>query len=148
MTSSMAVAGSARLEVVVWGGWRGWCAPCAWLPRQQGHGSLTNLALIRLCGDWHSGIRAASTRAAPGARAGCIVNLGSGAALRASLAGILAYCAAKHAVLSPTRQLAHELGPFGIRVNSVTPGSGRTNDTTERQWASRGSEGQRVQWIP
>ncbi len=78
------------------------------------------------------------------ARSGSIVNVSSGAALRASRTGIQAYCAAKHAVLGLTRQLAHELGPFGIRVNSVAPGFVRTNTATERQWAGLGADGQRA----
>uniref|UniRef100_UPI0013DD3615 SDR family NAD(P)-dependent oxidoreductase n=2 Tax=Gammaproteobacteria TaxID=1236 RepID=UPI0013DD3615 len=41
-----------------------------------------------------------------------------------------------------TRQLAHELGPHGIRVNSVAPGFVRTNEATERQWASYSPEKQ------
>lgn len=45
-------------------------------------------------------------------------------------------------MLGLTRQLAHELGPFGIRVNSVAPGFVRTNAATERQWASYGAERQ------
>lgn len=77
------------------------------------------------------------------ARQGAIVNISSGAALQASLTGIQAYCSAKHAVLGLTRQLAHELGPFGIRVNTVAPGFVRTNEATERQWASYGTERQR-----
>ena len=43
-----------------------------------------------------------------------------------------------------TRQLAHELGPFGITVNSVAPGFVRSNEASERQWASYGEEGQRA----
>jgi 3-oxoacyl-[acyl-carrier protein] reductase len=77
------------------------------------------------------------------ARQGTIVTIASGAALQASLTGIQAYCSAKHAVLGLTRQLAHELGPYGIRVNSVAPGFVRTNPATERQWASYGPERQR-----
>jgi 3-oxoacyl-[acyl-carrier protein] reductase len=75
---------------------------------------------------------------------GRIVNISSGAGLQASLTGIQAYCSAKHAVVGLTRQLAHELGPFGITVNSVAPGFIRSNETTERQWESYGAEGQKA----
>jgi 3-oxoacyl-[acyl-carrier protein] reductase len=74
---------------------------------------------------------------------GAIVTITSGAALQASLTGVQAYCAAKHALLGLTRQLAHELGQSGIRVNSVAPGFVRTNPATERQWASYSPERQR-----
>jgi 3-oxoacyl-[acyl-carrier protein] reductase len=47
-------------------------------------------------------------------------------------------------VVGLTRQLAHELGPFDITVNSVAPGFIRTNEATERQWESYGTEGQRA----
>ncbi len=77
------------------------------------------------------------------ARGGRIVNISSGAGLQASLTGIQAYCSAKHAVVGLTRQLAHELGPFNITVNSVAPGFIRTNPATERQWESYGPDGQR-----
>jgi 3-oxoacyl-[acyl-carrier protein] reductase len=75
---------------------------------------------------------------------GRIVNISSGAGLQASLTGIQAYCSAKHAVVGLTRQLAHELGPFNITVNSVAPGFIRTNEATERQWASYGADGQKA----
>ncbi len=73
---------------------------------------------------------------------GRIVNISSGAGLQASLTGIQAYCSAKHAVVGLTRQLAHELGPFNITVNSVAPGFIRTNEATEKQWDSYGEAGQ------
>ncbi|HEY1931099.1 MAG TPA: SDR family oxidoreductase [Acetobacteraceae bacterium] len=75
---------------------------------------------------------------------GRIVNISSGAGLQASLTGVQAYCSAKHAVVGLTRQLAHELGPFNITVNSVAPGFIRTNAATERQWASYGEDGQQA----
>jgi 3-oxoacyl-[acyl-carrier protein] reductase len=78
------------------------------------------------------------------AREGRIVNISSGAGLQASLTGIQAYCSAKHAVIGLTRQLAHELGPFNITVNSVAPGFIRSNEATERQWESYGPDGQKA----
>jgi 3-oxoacyl-[acyl-carrier protein] reductase len=78
------------------------------------------------------------------AKRGRIVNISSGAGLQASLTGIQAYCSAKHAVIGLTRQLAHELGPFNITVNSVAPGFIRTNPSTEKQWKSYGPDGQQA----
>jgi 3-oxoacyl-[acyl-carrier protein] reductase len=75
---------------------------------------------------------------------GRIVNISSGAGLGVSLTGIQAYAAAKAAQIGLTRQLAHELGPWGITVNSIAPGFVRSNATTERQWQSYGEEGQRA----
>ncbi|HEY8381247.1 MAG TPA: SDR family NAD(P)-dependent oxidoreductase [Microvirga sp.] len=74
---------------------------------------------------------------------GRIVTISSGAGLRPSLTGIQAYTAAKHALVGLTKQLAHELGPYGITVNSVAPGFVRSNPATERQWESYGPEGQK-----
>jgi 3-oxoacyl-[acyl-carrier protein] reductase len=88
-----------------------------------------------------------SQAVAPGmkaARAGRIVNISSGAGLGISLTGIQAYASAKAAQIGLTRQLAHELGPWGITVNNIAPGFVRSNPTTERQWQSYGEEGQRA----
>jgi len=52
---------------------------------------------------------------------GAIVNIGSGAGVRA-LPGRTAYGATKAALLGLTRALAVELAPAGIRVNAVLPG--------------------------
>jgi 3-oxoacyl-[acyl-carrier protein] reductase len=73
---------------------------------------------------------------------GRIVTISSGAGIGVSLTGIQAYAAAKAGEIGLTRQLAHELGPFGITVNSVAPGFVRSNPTTERQWEAYGPEGQ------
>ena len=73
---------------------------------------------------------------------GRIVNISSGAGLGISLTGIQAYASAKAGQIGLTRQLAHELGPFGITVNNVAPGFVRSNPTTERQWHAMGQAGQ------
>jgi len=78
------------------------------------------------------------------ARSGRIVNISSGAGLGISLTGIQAYASAKAAQIGLTRQLAHELGAWGITVNNIAPGFVRSNPTTERQWESYGQEGQRA----
>jgi NAD(P)-dependent dehydrogenase (short-subunit alcohol dehydrogenase family) len=50
-----------------------------------------------------------------------IVNIASVHA-QATLGNITAYAAAKGGVVSLTRSLNQELGPFGIRVNAISPG--------------------------
>jgi 3-oxoacyl-[acyl-carrier protein] reductase len=88
-----------------------------------------------------------SQAVAPGmkaAKCGRIVNISSGAGLGVSLTGIQAYAAAKAAQIGLTRQLAHELGPWGITVNNIAPGFVRSNPTTEKQWQSYGAEKQRA----
>ena len=74
---------------------------------------------------------------------GRVVNISSGAGLGVSKTGIQAYAAAKAGQIGLTRQLAHELGPFGVTVNCVAPGFVRSNPATERQWEAYGPEGQR-----
>jgi 3-oxoacyl-[acyl-carrier protein] reductase len=73
---------------------------------------------------------------------GRILMIASGAGLGVSLTGIQAYAAAKAGEIGLTRQLAHELGPFGVTVNAIAPGFVRSNPTTERQWESYGPKGQ------
>ncbi|MDQ6829346.1 MAG: glucose 1-dehydrogenase [Gemmatimonadota bacterium] len=88
-----------------------------------------------------------SQAVAPGmkaARGGRVINISSGAGLGISLTGIQAYASAKAAQIALTRQLAHELGPWGITVNNIAPGFVRSNASTERQWESYGHDGQRA----
>ena len=73
---------------------------------------------------------------------GRIVNISSGAGLGVTLTGIQAYASAKAGQIGLTRQLAHELGPFGVTVNNIAPGFVRSNANTEKQWDSYGPQGQ------
>jgi 3-oxoacyl-[acyl-carrier protein] reductase len=75
-------------------------------------------------------------------RWGRIINISSGAGRTVSLTGIQAYASAKAGQIGFTRQMAHELGPFGVTVNCIAPGFVLSNPTTERQWASYGEAGQ------
>jgi 3-oxoacyl-[acyl-carrier protein] reductase len=102
--------------------------------------------------DWHAVLDAnlttafLCTRAAvPGMkerRWGRIIMIASTAGLGVSKTGIQAYTSAKAAQIGFTRQMAHDLGPFGITVNCIAPGFIRSNPATEKQWASYGPDGQ------
>lgn len=59
-------------------------------------------------------------------RRGHIVNIASVAARTGGSYAGLHYVASKGAVLAMTKRMARELGPFGIVVNGVNPGSART----------------------
>ncbi len=103
--------------------------------------------------DWHAifavnldGAFYCSQAVAPAmkaARYGRIINISSGAGLGISLTGIQAYASAKAGQIGLTRQLAHELGPWSITVNSIAPGFVRSNPASEKQWHAYGEEGQR-----
>lgn len=57
------------------------------------------------------------------ARGGSVINFASANAHMAlPLSPALAHCAGKGAVMAMSRQLAMEGGPFGIRVNTISPG--------------------------
>jgi 3-oxoacyl-[acyl-carrier protein] reductase len=74
---------------------------------------------------------------------GRIVNISSGAGRSVSLTGIQAYASAKAGQIGLTRQTAHELGPYGITVNSIAPGFVLSNPTSIAQFEGYGEEGQR-----
>ena len=65
-------------------------------------------------------IRAASKLMGEGGR---IVTIGSGIATRASFPGLADYAATKAAVVGYTKGAARDLGPRGITVNVLQPGS-------------------------
>jgi 3-oxoacyl-[acyl-carrier protein] reductase len=103
--------------------------------------------------DWHAVVDANLTTAflctravVPGMkerRWGRIITISSAAGLSVSRTGIQAYASAKAGQIGFTRQMAVELGPFGITVNCIAPGFVLSNPTTERQWQSYGEDGQR-----
>ncbi|MBL8700823.1 MAG: SDR family oxidoreductase [Alphaproteobacteria bacterium] len=78
------------------------------------------------------------------AKSGRIVIIASPAGMNVSLTGIQSYASAKAAQLGLMRQLAHELGQFGIGVNAVAPGFMPTSPDYERQWAGYGEAGQKA----
>jgi len=100
------------------------------------------IVAVNLTGVFNTVRAAAPTMKAAGL--GRVVNISSGAGLGVSKTGIQAYAAAKAGQIGLTRQLAHELGQFGITVNCVAPGFVRSNPATERQWEAYGAEGQRA----
>jgi 3-oxoacyl-[acyl-carrier protein] reductase len=73
---------------------------------------------------------------------GRIVNISSGAGRSVSLTGIQAYASAKAGQIGFTRQMAHELGRYGITVNCIAPGFVLSNPTSIQQWEGYGEAGQ------
>ena len=73
---------------------------------------------------------------------GRIVTISSGAGRSVSLTGIQAYATAKAAQIAFTRQMAFELGRFGVTVNCIAPGFILSNPSSQKQWERYGSEGQ------
>jgi 3-oxoacyl-[acyl-carrier protein] reductase len=73
---------------------------------------------------------------------GRIVNISSGAGRSSSLTGIQAYTGSKAGQIGFTRQMARELGPYGITVNNVAPGFVLSNPSSIKQWDAMGEEKQ------
>lgn len=63
-------------------------------------------------------------------RYGKIINLSSIAALGTAFHGTTPYALTKAAVISLTKRLALELGPYGVNVNAICPGLIRTDMVT------------------
>ena len=73
---------------------------------------------------------------------GKIVIISSRAGLGVSLTGVQSYGTDKAAQIGLVKQLASELGQFGITVNSVAPGFMPTSPDYIKQWNSYGAEKQ------
>lgn len=74
---------------------------------------------INLTGVWNT-IRAVVPAMIEAGNGGSIINISSAAGIKA-VPGCGHYCATKFGVVALTNSLAIELGPYGIRVNSVHP---------------------------
>jgi 2-hydroxycyclohexanecarboxyl-CoA dehydrogenase len=84
------------------------------------------------------GVDATCRAAAPGMRErgfGRIVNISSNAAVM-GVKAMPSYCAAKAGIIGLTRALAVDLGPHGITVNAVAPGSIATGMGERSGWTS------------
>jgi NAD(P)-dependent dehydrogenase (short-subunit alcohol dehydrogenase family) len=97
------------------------------------------------------GSREAARQMINAKRPGVIVNIASIAADRAGHVSLTAYAASKAGVKALTRSMAAALGPFGIRVVSVSPGVIETDGMAaqEEQMAAAGANtGNRAGLIP
>ncbi|WOK95291.1 hypothetical protein Cni_G03998 [Canna indica] len=83
----------------------------------------------------------ACTRMRDAKQKGSVINISSiSGTERGQLPGSLAYTASKTGVNSITRVMALELGPHGIRVNSISPGvfkSEITEKLVEKEWLGK-----------
>lgn len=87
-----------------------------------------DIIAINLTGVFYAA-RAAAKRMIPAGH-GCIVTIGSVNSFRPE-GDVPAYAASKGGVLLLTRSLARDLGPYGIRVNGIAPGSTGTENILE-----------------
>lgn len=150
-----AVARFARIDILVncVGGSWGITEQDLTAPPPRGFRGLTNCELS----DWRTILAAnldsafyCAHAAAPHLkkRGGAIVNIASVAARKGIPPGAEGssgpYAVAKAGIMAMTRQLALELGPFGVRVNCVAPGviaSGRLARVLNMNQDGRGPEG-------
>lgn len=96
------------------------------------------LQAVNLDGAFHA-VRAAAPEMKR-AGTGRVVLITSRAGIGVSRTGIVGYGTAKAAAIGLVKQLAAELGPFGITVNSVAPGFMPTSPDYVRQWEAEGPE--------
>jgi 3-oxoacyl-[acyl-carrier protein] reductase len=80
-------------------------------------------------------------------RGGCVVNVSS-AITRLAYPGSVVYSATKAAIDMITQVLAVELGPRGIRVNTISPGSTRTDMNSEKSGKTKEEERREIENTP
>lgn len=85
----------------------------------------TRMLDVNVVGTWH-GLQAAARCFLDGRRPGRIVNVASDLGVQAA-PNLGAYAATKFAVVGLTQAAAVELGPAGITVNAVCPGTAETD---------------------
>jgi 3-hydroxybutyrate dehydrogenase len=108
------------IDVLVNNAGVGWKTPVDG-PRDQVDETFVRVIDINLNGHFYV------TRAAlPAMSAGGRIIMTASVWGKAAGAEYSAYCASKHGILGLMRSLAHELGPRGITVNAVCPGTIRT----------------------
>ena len=103
-------------------------APAGFLVHELAESAWNVVIDINLSGTWRV-MRCASAVMAR-QRHGSIVNVASTAG-QVGYRSFSAYVASKHGVIGLTRTAALDLGPFGVRVNAVCPGSVRDDPVLE-----------------
>jgi 3-oxoacyl-[acyl-carrier protein] reductase len=78
---------------------------------------------------------------------GKIVNVSSIAARIGGDLTPVQYTSSKGAIITFTRHVAQELGPYGIHVNAVAPGQILSGPRVERMWYERKTEEERRNYI-
>lgn len=73
-------------------------------------------------------------------KSGKIINISSQAGRSKSELSNLPYASSKAGVLGFTRQLAWEVGPYGIQVNAIAPGLVLSGERVEKRWKERSQE--------
>jgi NAD(P)-dependent dehydrogenase (short-subunit alcohol dehydrogenase family) len=84
-------------------------------------------------------------------KSGRIINLSSKAGRYGGELTGIQYSSAKAGVMGLTRQLAKDLGPFGITSNAIAPGLALSSPRVEKLWMERKTEEERkatIQAIP
>jgi NAD(P)-dependent dehydrogenase (short-subunit alcohol dehydrogenase family) len=103
-------------------------APAGYLVHELAEQAWNVVLDINLSGTWRLLHCASAVMARQ--RQGSIVNIASTAG-QVGYRGFAAYVASKHGVIGLTRTAVLDLGPFGVRVNAVCPGSVRDDPVIE-----------------